>query len=600
MKTKAGTDAKSALNSIWIEIAKSSVVVLLIIALGTWQFEFAYKSVLSHPQLNLLIIFTFIGGVIAAFITAYRVFNEYHVLQAMKETQHDFSEMEKLGDDGGVTRLVRAAEPGIIIKSPRIFGEFYRQIMGELLTTRGLRVSLAQRNALLDSVKEAIGRERSLSNYLTGTLILMGLIGTFIGLMEMVASVGGIVGGLAKAGTGSDEAIKSVIRDLEAPLVGMATGFSASLFGLFGSLALGLIARFIDGALQALRHDFEGWLIRIGSLEGQGVSSVPGVATNESNVITLASTLLGAFRTTQGLITRSAEVMKKLGDRQETQTAALSMLVEQVESLSLRQANIFQQIKKLDVISDSVERLREEEILRDRATANRYADGVGRLSQTIEESRGVIVGSVEQVAEQHRTTERLVRALEVQTTRGFESFGVELNALKQSGDERGRVALESNAALERLVRESTRPLDVKTIGDQLSASVDERLGAGFGAVAASFDESLSRLLAGIERLGSTQADLADRLVAFDRGTDPVSEMRAFGEHIEQGLSTGLSEIARVLDGILIAQTTAAKPSTPDSIDVPTPVEAPDLSAVSQAVNEAILARFRRRNGQSDA
>lgn len=600
MKTKAGTDAKSALNSIWIEIAKSSVVVLLIIALGTWQFEFAYKSVLSHPQLNLLIIFTFIGGVIAAFITAYRVFNEYHVLQAMKETQHDFSEMEKLGDDGGVTRLVRAAEPGIIIKSPRIFGEVYRQIMGELLTTRGLRVSLAQRNALLDSVKEAIGRERSLSNYLTGTLILMGLIGTFIGLMEMVASVGGIVGGLAKAGTGSDEAIKSVIRDLEAPLVGMATGFSASLFGLFGSLALGLIARFIDGALQALRHDFEGWLIRIGSLEGQGVSSVPGVATNESNVITLASTLLGAFRTTQGLITRSAEVMKKLGDRQETQTAALSMLVEQVESLSLRQANIFQQIKKLDVISDSVERLREEEILRDRATANRYADGVGRLSQTIEESRGVIVGSVEQVAEQHRTTERLVRALEVQTTRGFESFGVELNALKQSGDERGRVALESNAALERLVRESTRPLDVKTIGDQLSASVDERLGAGFGAVAASFDESLSRLLAGIERLGSTQADLADRLVAFDRGTDPVSEMRAFGEHIEQGLSTGLSEIARVLDGILIAQTTAAKPATPDSIDVPTPVEAPDLSAVSQAVNEAILARFRRRNGQSDA
>ena len=77
-------------------------------------------------------------------------------------------------------------------------------------------------------------------------------------------------------------------------------------------------------------------------------------------------------------------------------------------------------------------------------------------------------------------------------------------------------------------------------------------------------------------------------------------MRAFGEHIEQGLSNGLSEIARVLDSILIAQSTAAKPATPDAIEVPTSVEAPDLSAVSQAVNEAILARFRRRNGQSDA
>jgi hypothetical protein len=150
------------------------------------------------------------------------------------------------------------------------------------------------------------------------------------------------------------------------------------------------------------------------------------------------------------------------------------------------------------------------------------------------------------------------------------------------------------------MRESTRPLDVKTIGDHLSASVDERLAAGFGAVASSFDDSLSRLLVGIEKLGSTQADLADRLAALDRGTDPVAEMRAFGEHIEQGLSQGLGEIARVLDSILIAQATAQKPATPDGIDMPTPVDAPDLSAVSQAVNEAILSRFRRRNGQSDA
>ncbi|NBU13672.1 MAG: hypothetical protein EBT35_03530 [Alphaproteobacteria bacterium] len=600
MSSKRAAEAHTALNSVRIELAKSFIVVLLIIGLTMWQFHFVYDSILKHPQLNLLIIFTFIGGVIAAFVSGYRLLNEISVLQAMKETHHDFFEMEKLGDDGGVTRLVRAAEPGIMIKRPRLLGEVYRQIMGELLATRTLRVSLAQRTALFESLKEAIVSERSFTTYLTGTLILMGLIGTFIGLMEMVASVGGIVGGLAKAGTGSDEAIKSVIRDLEAPLVGMATGFSASLFGLFGSLSLGLISRFMNAAMLALRQDFEGWLIRIGSLEGQGASSVSGVASSDASVVTLASTLLGAFRTTQGLITRSAEVMKKLGDRQETQTSALSMLVEQVESLSLRQANIFQQMKKLDVISDSVERLREEEILRDRATANRYADGVGRLSQTIDEARGTIVETVGQVAEQHRTTERLVRALELQTTRGFESFGVELNALKSSGEERGRVAIESNAALEKLMRESTRPLDVKTIGDHLSASVDERLAAGFGAVASSFDDSLSRLLVGIEKLGSTQADLADRLAALDRGTDPVAEMRAFGEHIEQGLSQGLGEIARVLDSILIAQATAQKPATPDGIDMPTPVDAPDLSAVSQAVNEAILSRFRRRNGQSDA
>ena len=49
MQIKRKTDEKSALISIWTEIAKSVVVVMLIVGLGTWQFDFAYRSVLSHP-----------------------------------------------------------------------------------------------------------------------------------------------------------------------------------------------------------------------------------------------------------------------------------------------------------------------------------------------------------------------------------------------------------------------------------------------------------------------------------------------------------------------------------------------------------------------
>ena len=106
----------TARNAIWTESAKSIVVVLLIAALATWQFDFAYKAVLSHPQLNLLIIFTFIGGCISAFVTLYRLRNEVNALTAMQEAQNDFAEMEKSGDDGGVTRLVRAAEPAVVLR----------------------------------------------------------------------------------------------------------------------------------------------------------------------------------------------------------------------------------------------------------------------------------------------------------------------------------------------------------------------------------------------------------------------------------------------------------------------------------------------------
>ena len=65
-------------------------------------------------------------------------------------------------------------------------------------------------------------------------LVFMGLIGTFIGLLHMVGSMGGIIGSLASSSGGAGpEAFQQLLGALQEPLKGMASGFAASLFGLF-------------------------------------------------------------------------------------------------------------------------------------------------------------------------------------------------------------------------------------------------------------------------------------------------------------------------------------------------------------------------------
>jgi hypothetical protein len=597
MKPTSSLRDADSFSVIRVQFLKSCAVLVAIASLGFYQSEFALNAIRAHPELNLLIIGVFIFGASMALISTFRLFDEYRALQAMKETWADFDEMERTGDHAGVLRLMRTAEPAKVFPLPAILGPVYESVMGELLKTRALRASLAQRNTLIAAINEGIAREKSLVNYITGTMILMGLIGTFIGLMEMVASVGGIIGGLNEAGTGSEDAIKHVLHDLQAPLTGMATGFSASLFGLFGSLSLGLIARFEQAASTSIKREFEAWLSRISHLEAQGLSgSGSGQSTGDGSTVALAGSLLGAFRTTQGLITRSAEVMKRLGERQEMQTDVLSRLVEQVEGLATRQLQTLHQLKRVDTIGDVLDAVREEAILRDRAAANRLSDGVGRISQVIEDSRSNLYHSVQNVSAQVRETERLAHGLELQQNRGFEAMALELSAMAAAANERGRLYAEHRAETEKLIRTSLVPLDVRTISDQLAASVDERLAAGFGAVAASFDTSLGKLVGGLDRLGQTQAELADRLLAIDAATTPAEEMRAFGKNIEQGLEAGLAEIAKVLQSLLHANSPPLREAIKDPSQTLSEDETiADAFEINRTVNEAILERFRQKS-----
>ena len=151
--------------------------------------------------------------------------------------------------------------------------------MARLLSSRQrgrFHLSPASMRSILDSVQIRLEEQRDLSRYLIGLLIFLGLLGTFWGLLATIRSIGEIIGGMS---VGADpvamfEALKT---KLDAPLGGMATSFSTSLFGLAGSLIVGFLDLQSGHAQNRFYNELEEWLSHITrlpsgvGLEAEGV-----------------------------------------------------------------------------------------------------------------------------------------------------------------------------------------------------------------------------------------------------------------------------------------------------------------------------------------
>jgi hypothetical protein len=111
----------------------------------------------------------------------------------------------------------------------------------------------------LRSLHVTLSSRQELAQFLIGFLVALGLMGTFIGILETLIEIGNMIGGFATADMQDlDKSFMALISDLTKPLKGMGTAFSASMFGLMGSLCLGLtmvsVRRCTEEFLTDLRY----------------------------------------------------------------------------------------------------------------------------------------------------------------------------------------------------------------------------------------------------------------------------------------------------------------------------------------------------------
>jgi hypothetical protein len=181
---------------------------------------------------------------------------------------------------------------------------------------------------LLDSLATRGDDRRALVRYLVGALVLLGLIGTFYGLLLTIAGVRDVIAGLSTDQATDTMTLIAGFKDrLAAPLGGMGTSFSASLFGLIGALALG----FLELQLFHAQNDHHA------QLEALVVSDLvplwqPVVTITASTETISPRHLAALLQATTDRLERVAAMTEYLANRGE----GVSRVAEQVASLGER------------------------------------------------------------------------------------------------------------------------------------------------------------------------------------------------------------------------------------------------------------------------
>ena len=194
----------------------------------------------ANPFINSMIFFALFVGIFLSFRQIFRLFPEVKWVNSLQ--------------DGDVAQV----RPPVLLAP--VAGLLRERIGEAVITPSSMR-------SILDSVGNRLDEAKDTSRYLTGLLVFLGLMGTFYGLLETVSSVAGVINALDVTSSDSGSLFANLKEGLAAPLGGMGTAFSSSLFGLAGSLVLGFLDLQTSQAQNAFYTDLEDWMTSMTELD---------------------------------------------------------------------------------------------------------------------------------------------------------------------------------------------------------------------------------------------------------------------------------------------------------------------------------------------
>ena len=210
--------------------------------------------------------------------------------------------------------------------------------------------------AVVEWIDEKFSNQNRYINYFIGTSLMIGLLGTFTGLLVAIDQMGKIILSLS-----GDIDIAAVIRSFSGPLGGMATGFGSSLFGVISAIILGIMGYILNKNQEVLIEGVEDWL------KGRIIDSGPtgAVATLDPTGATAEqlpehrSSFIDVFIDNIAALTKAMAEISQTNERLHSITIAS---VQQARDEHETNYELFEDMNKnLVGISTSVEtRLQEE------------------------------------------------------------------------------------------------------------------------------------------------------------------------------------------------------------------------------------------------
>jgi len=257
-------------------------IVAFIAAILTRQISSAFST---NPGLNGLILGVLVVGILLSFVQVTRLFREI--------------------------RWVNSFRAGSETTEPVLLAPMKAMIS----RSSAMAISTSSMRTMLDSIANRLDETRDVSRYLVGLLVFLGLLGTFWGLLATIGSIGETIQSL-DPGSGDANAVLDALKSgLSAPLAGMGTAFSSSLFGLSGSLVLGFLDLQAGRAQTRFYTELENWLSSVTDLSSDITVAPDATKTAESaDEIRLLSERLRAMQENGGSNPRVATAMANLAD----------------------------------------------------------------------------------------------------------------------------------------------------------------------------------------------------------------------------------------------------------------------------------------------
>ncbi len=195
--------------------------------------------------------------------------------------------------------------------------------VGAMIGGRGANLTLntSSSRSILESIATRLDENRDVARYLIGLLVFLGLLGTFWGLLATIGSISSTIQALDPGASDAASILNSVQQGLSAPLAGMGTAFSSSLFGLAGSMVLGFLDLQVGRAQNRFYTEIEDWL-----------SSVTDVGADMVLPAAAASLPAGGAEEMRLLSERLNRLVQEQGAGQRT-SAAMASLAESIQGL---------------------------------------------------------------------------------------------------------------------------------------------------------------------------------------------------------------------------------------------------------------------------
>lgn len=201
---------------------------LCMAAVIIWRMDFLNIAI-HNVYLNGIIIGATLFGVGLCFVEMFRLMPEYRWLRKFFYAKGD----DKL--------------------PPRIFRPI-AIILNRAKTDRAHFISPQTLDNFLNIIMGRFEDSRESIRYITNTLIFLGLLGTFWGL---ITTVGGFAEMMNSMDFADPELMTTMQHNLAVPLAGMGVAFSTSLLGLAGSLIVGFLGLQTTLAQNAIFRELE-------------------------------------------------------------------------------------------------------------------------------------------------------------------------------------------------------------------------------------------------------------------------------------------------------------------------------------------------------